>query len=146
MRHTVAANRGQAARGIIARLAVGEELLSSLKTLARQEALPSASLTGLGAVNDITLAIYDPAARVYRETRFTEDLELATLTGNIAWLGDEPVVHAHGVVSRADCTTVAGHIMRAVASVTIEVMLQVYAERIARRPDDETGLNLLELG
>ena len=89
---------------------------------------------------------YDPVSRVYRETRMTEDLEVATMTGNIAWVGDEPIVHLHGVVSRADCTTAAGHIMRGIVSATLEVMLRVYSERIVRKHDAGVGLNLLDLG
>jgi len=133
------------AEGLFVRLYPGEEIHASLKTLARERQIPSASLTGLGAVNEIVLALYDPAARAYRETRLAEDLEIATMTGNLSWLGDEPILHVHGVVSRADCTTAAGHIMRGIVSVTLEVMLQVSRVRIERRADEAIGLNLLHL-
>src|SRR5207247_8436617 len=101
MKYTVTTTQSPAAYGILARLAVGEEIHAALKSLARARAVPSASLWGLGAVSDVTLALYDPVARTYRETRLTEDLEIATMSGNIAWLDDEPIVHLHGVVSRA---------------------------------------------
>ena len=130
---------------ILARLAVGDEVIASLKALARAERIPAASLTGLGAVDDITLALYHPARREYLTTRLTEELEVATLTGNIAWLGEDPVVHIHGVVSRADCSTAAGHFVQARVSVTLEVMLHLYPERIERKPEPSVGLNLLAL-
>ena len=135
----------QPSQAILVKLTPGEEILGSLKTLARRLQIPSACLTGLGAVNDVTLALYDPAARSYVETRLIEDLEVATMTGNISWLEDDPVVHLHGVVSRADCSTAAGHFMRAVVSVTLEVMLQVGSQRVERKPDAAIGLNLLHL-
>ncbi|MFQ5700906.1 MAG: PPC domain-containing DNA-binding protein [Acidobacteriota bacterium] len=130
---------------IVVRLPVGEEVTQSLCDIARRERFPGAVLAALGAVNDTTLALYDPATREYRRTRFREDLEIASMVGNLAWMGDEPVVHAHGVFSRVDCTTVAGHVMRAVVSVTVELMLTVLKERIERRPDEKVGLNLLDL-
>src|SRR6267142_4714165 len=135
MKYRITTTKSSECYGIIARLYAGEEIHASLKALARERAIPSAALTGLGAVSDVTLAFYDPARRVYLETRLTEDLEVATMTGNIAWAGDEPMIHLHGVVSRADCTTAAGHIMRGVVSATLEVMLTVYPERIARTHD-----------
>jgi predicted DNA-binding protein with PD1-like motif len=128
------------------RLVVGEELLDSLKQLARTESLPSATFTALGAVTEVTLAAYDTAARVYREMSFTEPLEMASVVGNISWLtGGDPMVHAHGVFSRFDCTTIAGHIMRAVTSATCEVAMQVGEKKVIRRPDEAIGLNLLDL-
>ncbi len=130
---------------ILARIYPGEEIIGQLKAIAREEGIPGATLTGLGAVCDATLALYDPSGRRYIETRFEEDLEIASMTGNIAWVGDEPIPHVHGVLSRADCTTSAGHIMRAVVSVTAEVMLTVYPDRLAREPDASVGLNLLSL-
>ena len=130
---------------IIARLAVGEEILDAVRTLARSQALPGAAITGIGAVNDVTLALFDPGPRVYRETRFVEDLEVVSMTGNLAWLGEDPIVHLHGVVSRADCTTAAGHFMRAIVSVTLELMVIVYPDRVVRSHDPGVGLNLLDL-
>lgn len=145
MEYRITTGQGQGSYGLIARLAPGEEIHAALKALARAREIPSASLSGLGAVNDVTLALYDPVRRAYVETRLVEDLEVSTMTGNIAWLGEEPIIHVHGVVSRADCSAAAGHIMRGVVSLTLEVMLQIYPERIQRSPDAATGLNLLNL-
>ncbi|HEY3175394.1 MAG TPA: DUF296 domain-containing protein [Candidatus Polarisedimenticolia bacterium] len=130
---------------IVARLVAGDEVIAALQGLAKKEAIPSASVTGLGAIREVTLAFYDRIAREYVEKRLTEDLEVASMVGNIAWLGDEPIVHLHGVVSRRDATTAAGHIMRAVVSVTLEVMLVIHPVRLARRADPDIGLNLLDL-
>jgi len=131
---------------IIARLHRGDEILGSLRALARSEAIPSATFTGLGAVSEITLALYDTSERAYKETELKEMLEVASLTGNVSWLGDEPVVHAHGVVSRVDLTTAAGHIVRGIVSATLEVALQVHPEKVSRALDPSVGLNLLDLG
>jgi len=130
---------------ILARLFPGEEIIESLKALTREARIPAGSLAGLGAVNDVTLALYETASRSYRTTRLEEELEVVSLTGNLSWLGGDPVVHAHGVVSRADCSTVAGHIMRGIVSITLEVMVEVYSERVERKPEPEIGLNLLDL-
>ena len=132
--------------GILLRLVTGEEMIDVLRSFAGAQSLPSATFTALGAVSDATLAAYDPVARNYLETPFTELLEMASVVGNIAWLPEgEPVVHAHGVFSRFDCTTIAGHIMKAVISVTCEVSMTVGERRLVRRHDESVGLNLLDL-
>jgi len=131
---------------ILVRLDLGEDLLESLKEVARRESLPSASFTALGAVSEVTLALFDPAERVYRTTRFAEPLEIAAVVGNVAWLEEgEPAVHAHGVFSREDCSAVAGHVMSAVISVTGEVMMRAGGHKVIRRHDPRSGLNLLSL-
>ena len=130
---------------VIARLSIGEEVLDSIKSLAIRERLPGAAITGLGAVHDITLALYDRDKRAYATTRLVEELEVSSLTGNLAWAGEEPVAHLHAVVSRADCSAAGGHVMRAIVSVTLEVMLTLYPDRIRRAPDAAVGLNLLDL-
>jgi hypothetical protein len=145
MRYTRLSAAGPARDLIVARLAIGDEIVESLRSLAKKEEIPAAAVTGLGAISEVTLALYDRMTRSYVETHLTEELEVASMVGNISWLGDEPVVHLHGVVSRRDATTAAGHIMRAVVSVTLELMLVVYPERLARKPDAALGLNLLDL-
>lgn len=131
---------------ILVRLHPGDELHDCLRSLARAERIPSAALTGLGAVDDVTLALYTLATRRYLETRLTGELEVVSMTGNVSWLGDEPITHIHGVVSRADGSTAGGHFMRATVSITLEVMLLVYPERVERALDPACGLNLLDLG
>ena len=145
MEHRITTALTGGAYGMFVRLSPGEEILTELRALARGLRIPSASFTGLGAINDVVLALYDPASRSYRETHLVEDLEIATMTGNVSWLKDDPVVHVHGVVSRLDCTTAAGHIMRGIVSVTLEVMMQIGTERIVREPEPSIGLNLLSL-
>ncbi|HKY33228.1 MAG TPA: DUF296 domain-containing protein [Candidatus Polarisedimenticolia bacterium] len=135
---------GPPARLMAVRLHPGEEIVSSLKRLAREAPIPSAALCGIGAVDDVVLALFDPRARAYVETRLTGDLEVVSLSGSIGWAGEEPVVHLHGVVSRVDGTTAGGHLMKGVVSVTLEVMAWVGDRRLARRRDEATGLNLLD--
>ena len=137
--------RDSPAEMIFVRLHPGEEVHASLKDLARRQEIPAATVSGLGAVNDIVLALFDPAEKRYIETRFTEDLEVVSMTGNLAWSDNDPIAHLHGVVSRADCSTAAGHIMKATVSVTLEITLLVGSRRMERRLDPDFGLKLLHL-
>ncbi len=131
---------------ILARLQAGAEIMGSIKELARLESIPSGAFVGLGALSEVTLALYELGPRKYISTRLEEELELVSMTGNVSWFEGEPVIHAHGVVSRADFSTAGGHIMSGMVSVTVEVMVTVYPEKVERALVEEVGLNLLALG
>lgn len=128
---------------ILLRLMPGEEIHHCLRTLARGESIPSATLTGLGAVGEITLAWWDPARRAYLPLVLIENLEIVSMTGNLAWADGEPMAHIHAVVSGPDGSTRGGHVMAGVVSVTLEISLRVMSTRIERRMDDAAGLKLL---
>ena len=130
---------------ILLRLVPGEEIHHCLKTLARGQSIPSATLTGLGAVGEITLAWWDLAQRAYLPLVLIENLEIVSMTGNLAWSDGEPMAHIHAVVSRPDGTTRGGHVMTGIVSVTLEISLRLMSARVERRMDGEAGLKLLAL-
>jgi predicted DNA-binding protein with PD1-like motif len=55
----------------------------------------------------------------------------------------EPFLHAHGVFSGADFKAFGGHIFRAVASVTLEVLI-LMSSRLLRVPYPEFGLTRID--
>ena len=49
----------------IVRIDRDEEILTQLKVFAEAEGVKLASITGLGAVKDFTVGVFDPGAKVY---------------------------------------------------------------------------------
>jgi len=58
--------------------------------------------------------------------------------------GFKQILHLHGVISRADYSTLGGHISKMIANMTVEVFIHKLNERLERKHDPETGLNLLD--
>jgi uncharacterized protein len=89
-----------------------DEAVDGLVSAAREHALPAASLTGIGGFRSAVLGYFDPDAREYRRIPIDEQVEVLSLTGDVA-LGedDRPMVHAHVVVGLADGTTRGGHLL-----------------------------------
>ncbi len=117
----------------VLRLDPGEEILSSVQTLCRQEQVALAQLNGLGAVGEAEIGVFDPQTKIYHTRECRGCYEIASLTGNITRQGEEPYLHLHAVLGNTqtgECW--AGHLSRAVISVTAEIFLTVLPEQIQR--------------
>lgn len=123
----------------------GEEVTEGLLRFAREHDLSAARLSALGAFERATLAFFDVNDNDYKEIPVDEQVEVITLTGNIARHEGAPKLHAHVVVGLRDGTTRGGHLMEAVARPTLEVMLTETPSYLEREVDEKTGLPLLRL-
>lgn len=121
----------------------GEEVIVGLGLLAAQERIAGASFAALGAAGKVVLSFYNGRTRKYEDMVIKDELEIASLSGNIAWKGNEPIVHAHGVFSDRHLKTFGGHVKKCVTSFTCEVAVSVFGKKIERQFDEKTGLNLL---
>lgn len=130
----------------IVRLEKGEELISSLTKLVKDEQIPSCWINAIGASSKTTLGFYQLEQKEYQWKTFEELMEVTGLQGNIAWDGNEPVFHIHGTFSKQDMSSLGGHVKELVAGGTLEVLLHKwYADNLTRSKDEEIGLNLLDL-
>jgi predicted DNA-binding protein with PD1-like motif len=123
----------------------GDEFMSGLHALAKDQDLTGSHFTAIGAFSDVTLGYFDRATMTYQEIPVHEQIEVLSLVGNIALNKGEPKVHAHVVLGRADGTTRGGHILQAHVWPTLEVVIMESPQHLRRRMDEETGLALLDL-
>ena len=114
------------------RVLPGEEILECLRQAAREYGIGSAVITGIGAVGDATFGGFSPTEKRYLKNRYTEPLEICTLSGNLSMSGGEPYVHAHMAASRVDGSVVGGHVLEAVVSLTAEIILLDLGEELCR--------------
>lgn len=121
-----------------------EEPVAALKALAREEGMAGGHFTALGAFREATLAYFDMESKRYEDIPVAEQVEVASLVGDLALKEDgELVVHAHCVLGRRDGSTVAGHLRRARVRPTLELFLTVAENGLRRARDEATGLDLL---
>jgi len=122
----------------------GEEMTRGLADLAKTRSIPGAYFTGIGALRAAMLGFFDVTRREYRRFGIDEQVEVLSLTGNIAHEDGEPRIHAHIVVGRFNGATLGGHLLEAHVRPTLEVIL-VEPTELRRRFDPATGLALLDL-
>ena len=127
------------------RLDCGIEVVSALSHIAQKHKIPSGSITALGAVKDATLGWFHPDTKQYTKEVFPEPLELVGLTGNIAYMDNQPAIHIHAVLGGTKGKTYAGHLFSATVAVLVEVTILGGDVSIQRKKDTTFGLNFLDI-
>jgi uncharacterized protein len=138
-------NETNGRRTFVVALEMGEEVVSSITTLARELSLGSSSVTGIGGFQRVRLGFFDYERSDFGENVIDEQVELLSLVGNIADSEEgTPGLHAHVVVGRANATTRGGHLVEGIVRPTMELVIVEYPEHLQRRHDRKTGLVLLK--
>jgi predicted DNA-binding protein with PD1-like motif len=133
------------ANGFLIRLMKGEEVITTLSAFIKEQKIQGGFVFGLGALKDLTLGYFDAGNKTYIKKFFPQDLEFGNVTGSISYLEGKPFVHAHVTAGGPDFTSVTGHLFSATISATGEFFILPSDVKIERKPDSDTGLNLLEL-
>jgi predicted DNA-binding protein with PD1-like motif len=123
----------------------GDEALTALADFARDEKVVNAHFVAIGAVRDPEVGWFDVARHEYKAMSLAEQMEVLTLSGDIALSENgQPVVHAHLVLGRSDGSAWGGHLLHATVSPTLEVYITTYPQPLYKRLEPETRLQLID--
>ena len=131
--------------GFMFRFEKGDELMSMLTKFIADNQTPFASFTLIGATTDVELGFFSLKDKDYHWKNFTGEYEIVGGVGNIALLEEKPIIHLHITIADDEYRTYGGHVKKLIVGATCELTLFVSKERVERKYDEETGLNLLEL-
>jgi len=128
----------------------GQDFLEELKKILKAEEIGGrlpvgrqGFFYGLGALNNAELAFYDLDKKEYLKKKFDDGpYEVLNLTGNVAQLDDDLVIHCHAVLGNRDYSTFGGHLINATVGGALEIFFEPLGA-LHRKFDKETGLNLL---
>src|SRR6266540_4267453 len=135
-----ASTSGEAA---FARLAKGGDFLRELTRAANEIGIEAGTVQAIGAVSRLVLGFYDQDRREYEQLTFHEHLEIASGLGNLSLRDGESFVHLHVVASRADGSTIGGHLMEGSTVFAAEAYFRsLDGPAPVRELDEETGLHL----
>lgn len=121
----------------------GEEVITTLLRWARDRKPDGAFLTGLGAVERPHLGYFDAEKKGYIDKEFEGEFEIASLSGNLAWDGVDPVAHIHVTIAGPNFLAFGGHLYSAVVSGTVEIAVITFASKLERKYKEELNLKLL---
>ena len=126
-------------------LDTGDDVVPCLLAFARDNGLAASHFTAIGAFRDVVLGYFEWESKTYRRIPVDEQVEVVSLIGDIALKGNEPALHAHVVIGRADGAAMGGHLLEARVRPTLEVVITESPGYLCRRHDAETGLALIRL-
>ena len=121
----------------------GQEVMKGLLAFARKNKLVAGHLTGIGAISDAVIGYFDPEKKKYLRIHEEGQMELLSLTGNLALNDKDPFFHVHVALGLRDGSARGGHLFEATVRPTVELFLTTYAKPVLRKTDAEWGLPLL---
>ncbi len=121
----------------------GDDLLSAIETLCREEGIVLGTFSVIGAVASATYGYYDQQQRRYKKLERDGAFELISCSGNVSIKDDNPFIHAHILFGDEKGSCFGGHLMSPTKIFAAELLLQeLDGERLVREHDETTGLFL----
>ncbi|HEX6000118.1 MAG TPA: PPC domain-containing DNA-binding protein [Hyphomicrobiaceae bacterium] len=124
-------------------LQTGDEAMGCLQSFAESERLKAAQLTAIGAFERARIAYFDWEAKRYVPIPITQQVEVASLIGDVAVADGKPSVHVHAVLGRRDGSAMAGHLQEGHVRPTLEAIITEQPAHLRKVKDAETGLALI---
>jgi hypothetical protein len=135
-------NAGQ--RTFVVVLQTGDEAMECLQSFAVRERIEAAQFSAIGAFSDAVLGYFDWQKKDYLRNPVNEQLEVASLLGDVALSAEQkPALHMHVVLGRRDGTALAGHLLSAHVRPTLEVIVTEQPAHLQKVHDPESGLALI---
>ena len=134
-------------RTFVAVLETGDAVKAALTRFAEAEGLSAAQITAIGAFERATIRYFDWDTRAYVPIPIDEQVEVASLNGDIA-LGEDgsPMLHIHVVLGRRDGSALAGDLDEGTVRPTLEVIVTESPDHLVRVHDPVTRLPLIRPG
>ena len=129
---------------IAVRLDRGDEIVKSILMIAEAEKIALASISGIGATDDVDVGVFNAETRAYNTFSFKGTHEITSLTGNLTTKDAEPYLHLHITLAGEGGKIVGGHLLRGMISLTAEIFMTVIEGKAERIYDSELGINTID--
>jgi predicted DNA-binding protein with PD1-like motif len=125
-------------------LETGEEAMAALQEFVEREEIFAAQLSAIGAFSTAVLNYFDWQRKKYIRIPVQEQVEVASLTGDVAVSPEgKAVLHVHAVLGRRDGAALAGHLAEARVRPTLEVIVTESPAHLRKQVDPESGLAVI---
>ena len=123
------------------RLERGSDLLVGLTEAARKLGVEAGTVQAIGAVDDLTVAFFEPESKEYEPIRIDQHLEITSSLGNVSLKDGKPFVHVHVNAGDRQGRVFGGHLVEG----TTVFMIEAYFRTLGgpapvRELEDDIGL------
>ena len=126
------------------RLEKGEDVVAVLKAFCSNHHITCGAVAGIGAVDKVTLGVFYPATKEYKERSLEGIFEITSLLGNVSTKDGETYLHLHINIGDTENRVFGGHLVSARISATGEIFVNAVDGTAERTFSDEIGLNLFD--
>lgn len=121
------------------------ELVAALNNFIKTAGITLGTVNGIGAVNQATLRFFDPQTKNYVDKTFSQQMEIANLTGNISTKDGKEYTHYHVTLGDNNYNAMAGHLLEATINGAGEFVINAIPNgHLERNYNDEVGLNFYD--
>lgn len=120
------------------------EIVKALNVFCKEKEIRSGSISGIGAIGELTLRFFNPKTKAYDDKTFREQMEISNLTGNISSMDGLVYLHFHITVGRSDYSALAGHLLSATLNGAGEFVVEDYDGQVNRVYNPDLGLNVYD--
>lgn len=134
-----------------ARFDKGDEVLSGILDICKKEKILSATFSGIGGFDDVTVSTYVPEKSEFVPHNKTGLLEMISMNGSVSSNDNGEIFeHTHAMFSYLDengeVKFLGGHLSKAIILYTAEVVINPVKNGVIRRKKDEaTGITVWDL-
>ena len=121
-----------------------DEFMAGLTEFAEDNHFKASHFTAIGAFREALLGWFDGDKNAYKRIPISQQVEVASLVGDIGLINGKPAVHAHAVLGFPDGSTRCGHIINATVWPTLELFLTDEPAALVKEEDPETDLFLFD--
>jgi predicted DNA-binding protein with PD1-like motif len=133
------------ASGYLVVLRQGDTVFHQLEKIAEKEKIPAANFSGMGFLSHVRFGFFNQSTKDFDPKDFT-NVELASLTGSIAWEEGKVSLHLHGVAGDNKMQAYAGHILSAVVGTgSLEIVIISHDQKMERKMDPAISAKVLQL-
>ncbi len=130
----------------VLRVDEGEEAVATIRGFLVQQGILAGYFVAWGAFSRLKLEYFVVERNEYKARTFDQQLEVASLLGNIACLDGQPVIHAHLTVGDEEFRSYSGHLAEGTVRPMLEVFVTPLPGELHRLRHARTGLAVLEPG
>jgi len=123
---------------------LGDDVIAEMQRFVEEQNVMAAFFNGLGGFQRATFGFYNLTGKRYEPIEVGQ-VEVLSLTGNVAIYDGKPKLHIHCALGHRDGRAVGGHLMQATVGPTLEIVLDELAGNLHRTDRPEIGLPLIDL-
>ena len=119
---------------------IDEPVMETLTSVCKNNGIMNGQISGIGAVKEIEMGVYDLVSKSYLLKQYPDNHELISFQGNITLKDDNPFIHANITIGNHDLHTRGGHLFEMKVAVVGEFIIRNIESNVHREFDKNIGL------